>query len=106
MRPYQPSREDLTLASVLYALSDPIRPELVKHMQEHGATRCGAFGVPLAKSTLSHHFRVLREAGVTNTQWEGTQSFVALRHDDLDARFPGLLDAVLRSTDVPQASPL
>jgi DNA-binding transcriptional ArsR family regulator len=49
----------------------------------------------VAKSTLSHHLRVLRDAGVTRTRQEGTRCFVELRRDDLEFRFPGLLDAVL-----------
>jgi len=57
--------------------------------------------VPVAKSTLSHHLRVLREAGVTLTEPNGTQRVVSLRRADLDERFPGLLDAVLGAAAVP-----
>jgi DNA-binding transcriptional ArsR family regulator len=55
----------------------------------------GELRAPVAKSTLSHHLRVLRDAGVTRTRQEGTRCFVELRRGDLDRRFPGLLDAVL-----------
>jgi DNA-binding transcriptional ArsR family regulator len=51
----------------------------------------------MPKSTLSHHFKVLREAGVTHTRTEGTYNFISLRREDLDARFPGLLDAIIQA---------
>ncbi|MEA2267496.1 MAG: hypothetical protein QOD55_2234 [Solirubrobacteraceae bacterium] len=95
-----PRVEELELAAVLHALSDPIRLHIVRSLADEGACNCGAFSVPVAKSTLSHHLRVLREAGVTLTEREGTQRVVSLRSDDLAARFPGLLDAVLASAPV------
>ena len=60
---------------------------------------CGTFGLSVAKSTASHHFRVLREAGVIQMRAEGTQYINSLRRKDLDSRFPGLLDAVLLASD-------
>jgi DNA-binding transcriptional ArsR family regulator len=97
----QPSVEALELPAVLHALSDPIRLQLVRSLAENGACNCGTFTVPVAKSTLSHHLRVLREAGVTLTEPNGTQRVVSLRRTDLDERFPGLLDAVLGAAAVP-----
>jgi len=90
-----PSVDELDLPTVLHALSDPVRLQIVRDLAGDGARVCGAFTVPVAKSTLSHHLRVLREAGITLTQPEGTQRVVSLRTEDLDARFPGLLAAVL-----------
>jgi DNA-binding transcriptional ArsR family regulator len=90
-----PTTEELELPTVLHALSDPIRLRIVRELSQHGACNCGTFAVPVAKSTLSHHLRVLREAGLTLTEPTGTQRVVSLRRADLDARFPGLLDAVL-----------
>ena len=68
----------------------------------NGGSRCGCgrFDLGLSKATLSHHFRVLREAGVTRARVDGLQNFISLRRDDLDARFPGLLDAILRDAAV------
>ncbi|MEA2226967.1 MAG: hypothetical protein QOF04_597 [Solirubrobacteraceae bacterium] len=97
---HHPSAEALELAAVLHALSDPIRLNIVRSLADAGACNCGAFTVPVAKSTLSHHLRVLREAGVTLTTRDGTQRVVSLRAEDLTARFPGLLDAVLASAPV------
>jgi DNA-binding transcriptional ArsR family regulator len=99
--PTHPAAEELDLAAVLHALSDPIRLRIVRDLSERGACNCGTFAVPVAKSTLSHHLRVLREAGLTFTEPTGTQRVVSLRRGDLDARFPGLLDAVLGAAPVP-----
>ncbi|MGQ0518162.1 ArsR/SmtB family transcription factor, partial [Bacillus sp. D-CC] len=55
--------------------------------------------IPIAKSTLSHHFKVLRESGVMYTRLEGTQRFISIREDDLNARFPGLLDVIIHATE-------
>jgi DNA-binding transcriptional ArsR family regulator len=85
---------------VLHALSDPVRLQIVRSLSEHGACNCGTFAVPVAKSTLSHHLKVLRDAGLTFTEPAGTARVVSLRRDDLDARFPGLLDAVLSAAPV------
>lgn len=94
-RARHPDPGEMTLIAVLGALSDPVRVGLVRVLadgREHG---WGELRAPVAKSTLSHHLRVLRDAGVTRTRQEGTRCFVELRRADLDARFPGLLTAVL-----------
>ena len=96
----EPPIEELELPAVLHALSDPIRLRIVRDLSEGGACNCGSFAVPVAKSTLSHHLRVLREAGLTLTEPSGTQRVVSLRRSDIDARFPGLLDAVLGAATV------
>ena len=92
----QPAIEAVLLADVLHALSDPARLEIVRALANEGERQCGTFDLGLTKATRSHHFKVLREAGITNTRVEGTARFVTLRRDELDARFPGLLDAVTR----------
>jgi DNA-binding transcriptional ArsR family regulator len=91
-----PSREELEIAGVLHALSDPQRLSIVRDLAEDPTPRrCGSFDLCVTKSTLTHHFRVLREAGVIDQREEGTARLNTLRREDLDARFPGLLDAVL-----------
>lgn len=92
-----PRREDLRLEDVLQALGDPVRLSIVRTLYgELGAQRpCGTFGLPVAKSTASHHFRVLREAGVIHQRAAGRERLTDLRSEDLEARFPGLLQSVI-----------
>jgi DNA-binding transcriptional ArsR family regulator len=101
--PHHPSRRELELSSVLHALSDPARLEIVRRLAEGHAPAhepaCGTFELGLSKATLSHHFRVLRESGVVLVRPEGRKRLLSLREDDLNDRFPGLLDAVLSATD-------
>jgi len=92
---HHPDRNDLQLTSVLYALSDPVRLTIVTTLCSQADQPCGTIELPVAKSTASHHFKVLRECGVIQVRQEGTQRCMSLRREDLDARFPGLLDAVL-----------
>jgi len=94
-----PSCNELKLASVMDALSDPVRVAIVRALAAEGETQCGTLDLGVSPATRSHHFRVLREAGITLTRPEGTHRFVSLRRDDLDERFPGLLDAVLTAAE-------
>lgn len=93
----EPVRDALRLVDVLHALSDPTRLGIVRALASGEKRACGEFETELAKSSLTHHFRVLREAGVTHTRRVGRTHFLTLRSDDLNARFPDLLDAVLRA---------
>jgi DNA-binding transcriptional ArsR family regulator len=91
----EPAVEAITLPGLMAALSDPVRVEIVRCLADGGEAACGTFEVGVSKATRSHHLRVLREAGVTRTRADGTRRMISLRRDDLDARFPGLLDAVV-----------
>ncbi len=91
-----PAAEAIELPEVLHALSDPVRLEIVRALAADGEQACGILPLPVSASTRSHHFKILRDAGVTITRAVGTQRLVSLRRGDLDHRFPGLLDAVLR----------
>ena len=93
-----PAREELRLEGVLQALADPIRLSIVRELAASDEPRaCGTLGLPVTKSTASHHFRVLREGGVITQREEGRRRMTTLRRDCLDARFPGLLDSVLKA---------
>jgi DNA-binding transcriptional ArsR family regulator len=94
-----PELEQLHLTDVLHALSDPVRLEIVRLLGAHDELSCGRLEVSVSKSTLTHHLRVLRDAGLTHTRSEGVQRLVSLRRVDVDTRFPGLLDCVLGSSE-------
>lgn len=95
----EPRVDEMTLAAVMAALSDPVRVAIVRHLAAEGESTCGAFDLGISKATRSHHFRVLREAGLTHTRAEGTHRHVSLRREDVDERFPGLLGAVLAAAE-------
>lgn len=93
-----PSRDDITLEGVLAALSDPMRLRIVKSMvNQHACMSCteAAPCPDMAKSTLSNHFRILREAGLIHTEKRGVEHRNVIRQDDIEARFPGLLKTIL-----------
>jgi len=96
-----PSRDEIALPAVLHALSDPIRLRIVAALARGDERTCGSFELPVVKSTCTHHFRVLREAGVIRQRLEGTTRLNSLRRDDLDSQFPGLVDAVLAANEPP-----
>lgn len=87
----------MSLPEVLYALSDPLRLKIVRQLAEEGEMSCGTFDVRMPKSSLSHHFKVLRDAGVIATRGEGVRRMNSLRREELDAAFPGLMQAVLNA---------
>lgn len=91
-----PATRDLTLDAVLTALSDPVRRQIVQMLANTPVEKaCGTFGLALSKSTLTHHFRVLREAGIITQRYQGTAILNQLREEDLELRFPGLLSAIV-----------
>jgi DNA-binding transcriptional ArsR family regulator len=93
-----PRRAEIELGAVLHALSDDVRLKMVAALAAtEGEATCGSFDVPVTKSTCTHHFKVLREAGVIHQRHEGTTRLNTLRRDDLEARFPGLLETVLQA---------
>ncbi len=103
--PSHPPRAKIELAAVLHALSDPMRLLIVSGLAVGSERTCGSFDLPVVKSTCTHHFRVLREAGVIRQRLEGTTKLNSLRREDLEHCFPGLLDAVLRAAGDPRLMP-
>jgi DNA-binding transcriptional ArsR family regulator len=94
---HHPPPEAFELTRVLHALSDPVRLEVVRSLARHGEQTCAALDGDRPKSTMSHHFRVLRDSGLVETRGERTSHMNRLRRADVEGRFPGLLDAVLGS---------
>lgn len=90
-----PSLHGISLAGVLDALADPVRLSIVSALADGRERPWGALDAGVCNSTLSHHVKVLREAGLIAHRKEGTRCFVSLR-PDLEDRFPGLLRMVLR----------
>lgn len=91
-----PARDEIRLEAVLHALADPMRLRVVQRLAAADEELpCGEFDLEISRSTTTHHFRVLREAGIVHQHYRGTAKLNRLRREDLDARFPGLLDAVL-----------
>ena len=95
-----PAKEDITLEGVLSALSDPMRLRIFRKLLESrkGSLSCST-ATPcegMAKSTLSHHFRVLRDAGLIRTTKQGVENLNSARWDDVNQRFPGLLKAIMK----------
>ncbi|WP_114393296.1 ArsR/SmtB family transcription factor [Oleisolibacter albus] len=96
MRAYKhPAIEDVRPEDFFHALSDPVRLAIVRQLAREGEASCAALDGGRPKSSMSHHFRVLREAGLVQTRPAGVTHMNTLRRDELDRRFPGLLDAVL-----------
>lgn len=101
----QPSYDSLNLTTILAALADPVRRHLVCVLFDEGKPiECGmaAHELSLTAATLSHHWRTLREAGLTMTTVQGRSRFIELRKEEVDKKFPGLLDAVLRAQEAMQ----
>jgi DNA-binding transcriptional ArsR family regulator len=95
-----PDLAGIDVVTVLQALSDPVRLEIVRQVagcDAGGELTCGELELPVAKSTGSHHLKVLSSAGVLAEREEGTRKYLRLRRADLERRFPGLLDSVLRA---------
>jgi DNA-binding transcriptional ArsR family regulator len=93
-----PTREQLELSAVLHALSDPVRLMIVAELAEgEREYTCGSFELPVTKSTCTHHFKVLREAGLIKQRQQGTTRLNKLRREDLEARFPGVLETILKA---------
>lgn len=94
-----PEMHEVGLDAVLAALADPMRRGVIVELMRRADVEhaCASFDLPVAKSTRTHHWRVLRSAGLIRQREAGNGSFVWLRAAELGDRFPGLLDAVARA---------
>ncbi|MDF7673506.1 helix-turn-helix domain-containing protein [Acetobacteraceae bacterium ESL0709] len=90
-----PDFSTVTLLAVLRALADPVRLELVRQIDALGEANCSTLLGNRPKSSMSHHFQVLRASGIICTRTEGVNYINSLRKEELDARFPGLMDSIL-----------
>src|SRR5690348_17935765 len=103
----EPAAEDIQLPRVLAALADPHRLAAVRLVARKGESWCAQVieeaGLPMTKPTFSHHLRILREAGIVTKRIQGARGYMSLRKDDLDQRFPGLIDSILAADAQPVA---
>jgi DNA-binding transcriptional ArsR family regulator len=101
----EPAADDFDLLRVLTALADPHRLAAVRFVAGHGESWCSQViqeaGLGTSKSTFSHHLRILREAGVITKRIQGAKGYMSLRKNDLDRRFPGLIDSILSADSEP-----
>ncbi|MEV5206477.1 metalloregulator ArsR/SmtB family transcription factor [Micromonospora sp. NPDC053740] len=105
----EPAIETVTIDVVLSALADPVRLTLVRALVAAGDWTCGSdvlkeAGVTIGKSTVSHHIKVLRDAGLIRTRVDGIRRLVTLRYDDVEQRFPGLLSMLREHTSARTAA--
>ncbi len=96
-----PAIDDVTLESVLYALAEPARLEIVKKLAGGACPlNCmSAAPASMPKSTQSHHFQILREAGLIQSERRGTEVVNTLRCAEVEKRFPGVISAILKASD-------
>jgi DNA-binding transcriptional ArsR family regulator len=92
---------DVELVALLEALADPVRLEIVRQLAERSDCSCGELELPIAKSTTTHHLKALANAGVIKERDQGTRKFLSLRCEEMEARFPGLLDSVVSAVKNP-----
>ncbi|CAM5264219.1 ArsR/SmtB family transcription factor [Streptomyces aurantiogriseus] len=99
--PVHTDPEDVSVLTALSALADPVRIQLIRELAGSAdwTRSCGSFDVPVGKAALSHHFSVLRGAGLVEQRDEGAKRVNRLRREEFEARFPGLLDLLLRADD-------
>lgn len=97
MQPTHPERRAIRLESVLSAFAHPLRLAVIQVIADEGEHPCNSVLPQVGKSTMTHHYRILRESGVAVQSHVGREYKLSLRREDLDARFPGLLDSVLAS---------
>ena len=95
-----PSVDKVSLQQLLEALVDPVRRSVVRQLADADEDKsCGTFDLPVSRSTSTHHFNVLREAGLIRQYYVGTTKMNSLRKDEMERRFPGVLDSLLAAAD-------
>lgn len=101
---HHPTPDQIRVDEVMSALGNPLRLKVVRVLADGGEHNCGSILTGVSKSTLTHHWRVLRDSGVIRQRPSGRENLLSLRRDDLDARYPGLLDSILSAARTDEAS--
>ncbi|KAG1716994.1 ArsR/SmtB family transcription factor [Enterobacter bugandensis] len=98
MIPNHPETEQILLENVLFALGNPLRLSIIRRLADGSELSCNALRPEdVVKSTMTHHWRVLRDSGVIWQRPQGRENMISLRREDLDARFPGLVEILLKA---------
>ncbi|HEY9268797.1 MAG TPA: metalloregulator ArsR/SmtB family transcription factor [Methylotenera sp.] len=93
-----PNIDQVELTDIMYALADPTRLEIVALLANAGKQMtCGEINLNRPKSSMSHHFKILRAAGLVETLIEGTEHMNSLRVEEIEQKFPGVLNAVIKA---------
>ena len=98
-----PEESEIDLFAAMTALADPVRRAIAYNLASNPGTACSTSDFGVSKSALTRHWRVLREAGIIKQEVDGTRHRNWLRRDELDRRFPGFVDLVLREHEATQA---
>jgi DNA-binding transcriptional ArsR family regulator len=99
---HHPSAKDITIDGILYALADPVRRGIVLKLLSGEKMNCGKACGDLSPSTISFHYKILRESGLILSEKKGVEVVNCLRKDEVDKRFPGLLDSILKNHRPPK----
>jgi DNA-binding transcriptional ArsR family regulator len=91
-----PNIHSIELTDIMYALSDPARLEIVRKLAAEKTLTCGALNGDRPKSSMSHHFKILRDAGLIETHPQGNEHLNSLRTAELEKKFPGLMRSILK----------
>jgi DNA-binding transcriptional ArsR family regulator len=92
-----PATKEITIDGILYALSDPARRAIVAKLLDCGGTSCTkSCAGEMSPSTISFHYKALRESGLIRSEKKGVEVISTLRKNEIDKKFPGLLDSILR----------
>ena len=95
---YSPGLKKMPLSFIFYALNDPVRLEIIRMLLIRKEVSCGECRSKVSKSTMSHHFKVLRESGLIQRREEGTLHYISIRRTEIESRLPGLLTILGRAT--------
>jgi DNA-binding transcriptional ArsR family regulator len=101
---HHPTRDQIRIENVLSSLGHPMRLAVARALATGGEQNCGSILEGVSKSTMTHHWRVLRDSGVIWQRPSGRENLLSLRREDLDIRYPGLLDAILAGAETDERS--
>lgn len=93
-----PKMEEIEITDIMYGLSDPARVEIVRLIAQAGKPlTCGELNCDRPKSSMSHHFKILRDTGIIETSIEGKEHLNSLRSTEIEKKFPGILKSILKN---------